>query len=179
MPISRGRKPTPRPAPSPAAAETPPDPIRGASKRKLWSSAAILIIGLSVGMLISRPSIATPAFADPRDAFMLAVHIQNETLLPFRQIRYTCDAMDVQLKTGASPGDYKAVGRGFARILRARQSIEARCSVGEPIDAPLKQATYRLAMTYRSFPWLNDRTMVQDFVAQLNANGQIEKWVAR
>jgi len=149
------------------------------SRRKLWSSAAILVIGATVGMLMSRPSIATPTFADPRDPFLLTVTIQNETLLPFRQIEFTCDPTAVELAAGPPLGDYKAVGRGFARVLRARQSMQAQCSVGYPITAPLKRAEYRLSLQYSSFPWMATRTMVQDFAAQLNANGQIEKWVAR
>jgi hypothetical protein len=179
MPISRGRKSTPRSINSSGSAEPGPLPPKQLSRRKLLSSVAILVVGLTVGMLVSRPSIATPAFADPRDPFSLTVTIHNETLLPFRQIEYTCDATTVELVSGSPPSDYRAVGRGFARILRARQAIRAECGVSYPIAAPLKKAEYRLSMLYSSFPWLTKRTLVQDFSAQLNANGQIEKWVGR
>jgi len=142
----------------------------------LLSLAVLFAVVLFVFPMLFGPRIDVPTdvqFASPSS---LTVQISNPNLTPFTDVEYSCEASKLTLADGSQVADAKVLNQGTIRKLEGRRAITARCQTASLLTAPLRTAEYALKLTYRTYPWRQERTKVYRIAAQLDRNGQITAW---
>jgi hypothetical protein len=126
--------------------------------------------------LIFKPRIDLPASLQYGSPSSLEFRISNQNLTPLTDIAYTCEVSKLTLANGSEDTKAKAIIHGSVRKIQGRHAVIGRCETGDIVTAAIKAAEYRVTMTYKTYPWPQQRTGVYGIGAQVNANGEVTGW---
>ncbi len=141
--------------------------------------AALAVTVLVIFPLLFGPGVEDPSTRFPDNPFSLEVKISNENLTPLTNLEYYCEPVQIELANGVKIPDVKVVNQGRITRFRGRKAITVRCETAYIIDAPIKNAEFKLALKYRTYPWPSDRTSEYRFAAVVDASGHVTKWVRK
>lgn len=134
---------------------------------------ALVIFGFP---LISALRIDVPTDVQFGSASSMTFRIANPNLTPLADVEYSCEVSKVTRTDGSSVTDANVLNRGSIRRLAGRRAVAGHCQTGYLITAPLKAAEYQLRVTYRVYPWPQQRTSVYRISAQFNAKSEVTGW---
>jgi hypothetical protein len=126
--------------------------------------------------IIFQPRVEPPTGLQFGNPSSVAVQISNQNVTPFTDVEYSCVISNLTMANGSAVTNAKVLVRSAIRKIEGRQAIRARCETAYIVTAPLKAAEYRLTLTYRAYPWPQQRTSVYLIAAQLDGNGQVTGW---
>jgi len=106
----------------------------------------------------------------------MTFQISNENLTPLTDVAYTCEVQKLTLADGTPVKDANVLNRGTIRRIAGRKAVTGRCQTAYLITAPLRAAEYKLTITYRAYPWPQQRAGVYPIAAQMNAKGAVTGW---
>jgi hypothetical protein len=126
--------------------------------------------------IIFKPRIDVSTGLQNASASSLEFRISNQNLTPLTDITYTCEVSKLTLANGSEDEKAKAIIRGSIRKIQGRHAVLGRCETGDIVTAPIKVAEYKVTMTYKTYPWQQQRTGVYRIGAQVNTNGEVTGW---
>jgi hypothetical protein len=138
--------------------------------------AAAVAIVFFIFPLVFGPAVVPPETTHFSSPFSIAVEIANQDMAPMTNLEYSCEVAKLTLANGADIRDANVLVRGAIRKIPGRQAIAARCETGYLVSNPLKELEYQLAVTYRAFPWPQQRRAVYRIAAQFGGDGQLTGW---
>ena len=170
----------PKPVPAPA---TPLNRTSGRSRRGVYRAlmmlAAFFVALTVIFPLAFGPGVDLPYPILPGNPTALTVQISNQNLTPLTNIEYTCALDQLDLTSGVHVSDATMVIRGHIMKLDGRKAINAECQTVYPVNAPIKDAAYKLTLNYRVYPWSKDYTKEYRLAAVVDAEGHVTKWVRK
>jgi len=156
----------------------PPAPRSGfrGPYRLLLSMAVLAVTVVFVFPVIFKPGVELPAELQFASPFSLAVQISNQNLTPLTDVEYSCEVSKLTLANGSAIGDAKILTRGTIRKIPGRHTITAHCEAAHTVAGPVNAAEYNLTLTYRTYPWPQQRTSVYHIAAQISGGGRFTGW---
>jgi hypothetical protein len=106
----------------------------------------------------------------------MTFRISNHNLTSLTDVEYTCEVSKLTQADGSPIKNANVLNRGNIRTIAGRRAFAGHCQTGYLITAPLKAAEYKLTITYRTYPWPEQRTSVHRISAQINAKGEVIGW---
>lgn len=141
--------------------------------------ATFFVVVLLIFPVVFGPSIDLPYPLLTGNPMTLTVKISNENLTPFTNFEYTCELEQLELASGVRVTDATVVNKGHIVKFDGRKAINARCETAYLVNAPIKNADYKLMLNYRVYPWTKDYTKVFRLAAVVDARGQVSRWVQK
>jgi hypothetical protein len=138
--------------------------------------AAVIVIVVFFFPLIFQIRVDVPAEVKFGSASSMSFRISNQNLTPLTDVEYSCEVLKLTLSNGAPVKDANVLNRGNVRRISARRAVMGQCQTGYLITAPLQTAEYKLTITYRAYPWPQQRTSLSRIAAQLNGKGEVTGW---
>lgn len=139
----------------------------------------VAVLGLTVALifpLIFKPVVAAPSkvqFGSPSSVY---VSIANQNVTPVTDVEYSCEVSKLQLSNGTDVKNANVLIRGIIRKIPGRHATAARCETAYILNDPVKDAEYKLTLTYRMYPWRQHRTSMYQIIAQIDDKGRVEGW---
>jgi hypothetical protein len=158
-----------------AEPQRPRSRLRGITQLVLTLAvaSALVVFGFP---LISALRIDVPTDIRFGSASSMTFRITNPNLTPLTDVEYSCEVSQLTLANGSAINDAKVLNRGSIRKLTGRHAVAGHCQAGYLITTPLKAAEYQLRVTYRSYPWPQQRTNVYRISAQFNTKSEVTGW---
>ncbi len=176
--MSRFNNPKPIPPPAP-----PLTTIRARSKRGIYRALTMLatffVVVLLIFPVLFAPAVDLPYPLLPANPTSLTVKISNENLTPLTNFEYTCELGALDLKNGVHVTDATVVNKGHIVKFQGRKAITARCETAYLVNAPIKDADYKLTLNYRVYPWNKEYTKEYRLAAVVDGSGHVTKWVRK
>ncbi|HUI77068.1 MAG TPA: hypothetical protein VLY24_04110 [Bryobacteraceae bacterium] len=136
-------------------------------------AAAVIVFGFP---LIFGLRVDVPAEIRFGSASTVMFQISNENLTPLTDVEYSCEVSKLTLADGSSIKDATVLNRGDIRKIAGRRAFTGRCQTAYLITAPLSAAEYKLTITYRAYPWPQQRTSVYRIAAEMNGKNEVTGW---
>jgi len=137
----------------------------------LFSAAVVFLLPLVFAPRIDTPTglkYATPSSVDFR--------ISNQNFTALTDVEYACEISKLILANGSAVENAQEVIRGRVRNIPARHAIAARCETSAIITSPVKAAEYKLKITYKPYPWPQQRSVEYRIEAEVNGRGEVTAW---
>lgn len=148
--------------------------------RLLLMLGALFVIVVFVFPIVLTPEVEPPAHLPFANGMSMTVRIENHNpFTPLTDVEYSCEVWKVTLANGADVTDANVLVRGTLQKFDGRKAITAPCETAYLVKAPIKDAEYRLTLTYRTYPWPSYRTSVYHIAAQIDENGRVVGWELR
>lgn len=162
----------------PASVSTQPPAAR--SRYRGWYRLLVIVVAMTLAVfflypLVFQPRIDVPPSVQFGSVSSVGVLIANANLTPLQDVEYTCEIAKLTMAKGSAITDARALTRGFIRKIPARRAVQVRCETSYLVTAPIKQAEYKLTLTYRASPWPQKRTSVYHIAAAIK-NSQLTGW---
>lgn len=109
-------------------------------------------------------------------ASSMMFQISNQNPTPVTDVAYNCEVSRFTLTNGTAVTDANVLNRGNVRRIAGRRAIAGRCQTGYLITMPLQTAEYKLTITYRAYPWPQQRTRVWRIAAEFNGKHEVTGW---
>ena len=160
-----------------ASAEVPRETSRFRARLTLLLTIGVLfLIVVFIFPLIFQLRIDVPANVQFGSASSMMFEIANQNLTPLTNVEYSCEVSNLILLNGSTVKDANVLSRGSFRKIGARRGAAGRCQTAYLLTAPLKAMEYKLTITYRTYPWPQERTRAARITAQLNGKGEVTGW---
>lgn len=156
-----------------------PDTRSGLSRpyRLLLMMTVLFMIVVFIFPIILTPVVEPPTQLPAGSALSMAVRISNQNpFTPLTDVEYSCEVSRLALATGAEVTNANVLIRGTLQKFDGSKAITAPCETAYIVNAPIKAAEYRLTLTYRIYPWSQQRTSVYRIAAQIDASGHVTGW---
>lgn len=139
----------------------------------------VAVLGLTVAFLfplIFKPAVEAPSKVQFGSPSSVSISIANENMTPVTDVEYSCEVSKLQLSDGTEVRNANVLIRGIIRRIQGRNATTARCETAYILNAPVKQAEYKLTLTYRMYPWRQRRTSIYHITAQIDDKGRVQGW---
>lgn len=161
-----------------SASPNVPDPkARFRARLSLFlSMAAVLLLVIFFFPLIFPVAIDVPSNVQFGSASAMMFQISNQNLTPLTDVEYSCVVAKLTLANGSPVTDANSLERGTVRTIAARHAVAGRCQTAYLITAPIKTIEYQVTVTYRAYPWPQQRKRVAHISAELNDKNEVTGW---
>ena len=126
--------------------------------------------------VVFKPGVLPPAESPFGSPFSVQVQISNQDLTPLENVEYSCEISKLTLTNGNPVSGANVLTRGTIRSIAGRHAVTATCETAFIVNAPVKAAEYTLTLSYRNYPWPQQRMSVYHIAAKINGNGQVTGW---
>lgn len=141
----------------------------------LLTLAVVFLIVVFGFPIVFQLQIEVPSHVQFASASSVMFEIANQNLTPLTNVEYTCELSRLITPKGAPPQP-KVVSRGRFPKVGARRGVTGRCQTGYLVPPPVKTVEYQLTITYRAYPWPQQRTRVARISAQISGKGEVTGW---
>lgn len=148
--------------------------------RRLFEVLAGIVTLLSIMQLFLKPTVQSPIPTLPQSPVSLPFEIKNENLLPLLHVEYVCNVVTLRFKNSRSRMDDFSAAIGHPRTLWGRDTMTGRCDQAMRLTGfAIQQAEYRLDLRYFALPFPIAMHPQYSFVAIVDDEGRVSRWVPK
>ena len=153
----------------PVTTKQPPSTLKEVVK---WISIAVLICTLLSGAMTFAPILTVDAGAarDPNNPFSYPFIVSNNMIVPLFGVTIACTYHDVEFEGGGTLDNTAAGSEDTFFIMAPHRKITAPCPKEMNMNAPLKNGTVTIAVSYSPFLWPFKTSTIRHFKTDITAD---------